>query len=438
MNRTLHYLPVLLLLLIAGVNQTWAEDTHGESSASYTTMGNNHKYTKITNDSQLKAGNKYLVVFEGDNEDGAMALSDAVKNSGGAQAVSIQNHTIETSVNSVGYPYEVTLGEMEGAWTLMVDGRYLGYHGSGSSLSYDSEIQNGSTWKIEFDDDGNAIIDNIYRDEYCLNYRGGNVAFFSCYKKNSPQKAIALYMLADESSDVENVALSDNGFFTYVTKNPIDWKKTLQSNKGDVNIHGYKVVGFNNTTTVLVEFGKEEANAYDASNAMTSQNITPAGTPIVLQGAGANTNLVIASTDQVKNVVGNKLKASPAGGTTVPSDGPKYYVLTLAGTTADGNMSNYIWQSCQAATTIKEGKAYLSSEDMDDNITATTNEAKGIFASFADVLNSNSGSATGISVINADTNAHKGDNTFYNMQGMKIERPVHGAYIYKGRKIIIK
>ena len=39
---------------------------------------------------------------------------------------------------------------------------------------------------------------------------------------------------------------------------------------------------------------------------------------------------------------------------------------------------------------------------------------------------------TGITVINVK----KADNTYYNLQGMKVENPSKGIYIYNGKKVI--
>lgn len=93
--------------------------------------------------------------------------------------------------------------------------------------------------------------------------------------------------------------------------------------------------------------------------------------------------------------------------------------------------------------TIRENRAYLklTADQFPNNnegefdgpgsaLENTSNEAK-IFLSFEDIEEP-AEEATGISVVNTK----QMDNTYYNLQGMKVENPSKGIYIYNGKKII--
>ena len=92
---------------------------------------------------------------------------------------------------------------------------------------------------------------------------------------------------------------------------------------------------------------------------------------------------------------------------------------------------------------IRENRAYLkltTTQFPNNNESATegpgsgldngTGDAK-IFLSFVD-FEEPTGETTGISVVDIKKN----DNTYYNLQGMKVENPSKGIYIYNGKKII--
>ena len=93
--------------------------------------------------------------------------------------------------------------------------------------------------------------------------------------------------------------------------------------------------------------------------------------------------------------------------------------------------------------TIRANRAYLkltTDQFPNNNESATegpgsgldngTGDAK-IFLSFVD-FEEPAEDATGISVVNTT----QMDNTYYNLQGMKVENPSKGIYIYNGKKVI--
>ncbi len=241
-----------------------------------------------------------------------------------------------------------------------------------------------------------------------------------------------------ETEDIsyEDASISTGGLYTYVTKNPIDWNKTLNNNTKVTNgIRAYKVVKFNKTKALLVQLGNHANNNSNDDANLNSEDITVAETPVVLQGASGGTYLVIAqSDDQPSKAVGNKLIAAAANGTTPTATQSLYALKKKAGATEDENLSNYIWRKLKTTQTVPYGKAYLNGEDMTtEEITEQTNAKKGIYASFDDLQNATTG------IVEVPTEEHKStDGYFYNLQGMRVAHPAHGIYIYNGRKIIIK
>lgn len=242
----------------------------------------------------------------------------------------------------------------------------------------------------------------------------------------------------DETEDIsyEDANISTGGLYTYVTKNPIDWNKTLNNNTKVTNgIRAYKVVKFNKTKALLVQLGNHANNNSNDKAYLNSEDITVAETPVVLQGASGGTYLVIAqSDDQPSKAVGNLLIAAAANGTKPTATQSLYGLKLKDKAEADENLSNYIWRKLTTKETVKNGKAYLNGEDMTtEEITEPTNTVKGIYASFEDLQNATTG------IVEVPTTERKStDGYFYNLQGMRVAHPAHGIYIYNGRKIIIK
>lgn len=268
---------------------------------------------------------------------------------------------------------------------------------------------------------------------------------------------------ASQSVDYEDVpTITKNGLYTYVTGTAIDWNKTLNNNEksGNDHIKAYKIIKFNTKKAVLVQLGRNADNPYTPKDGMTdaqkqeareksSEDATIAETPVVLQVTDATDidngiHLVVAKTDdQPSTAQGNKLIGVTAASGVTIKEGDTFFVMhpKSSGSTSTA-LSDYQWNPLKAGRIIPKGKAYLNStskytgEISDDE----GYPAKGIFTSFEDLVDYANQNATGITDINAEPKQPVGrhDNTFYNLQGMKVEHPTHGIYIYNGRKIIIK
>lgn len=243
-----------------------------------------------------------------------------------------------------------------------------------------------------------------------------------------------------ESTTTEAVTTND-GLVTYVTKRKIDWTATRNSNtKKDANgnavldsnnnliymVRGFKVTEFDANTVVLVELG---------TGAEGSEQYTPQNTPIVLKGATDDQTkhdvyLTVYDTDEtITPPEGNLLRASYNDVTA--KDGERLFVMQKINGT-------YGWHKLKTGRTVPDRKAYLNGVDEKTKVSVTESDPlQGKYVSFDDL--DNSGTTTGITDVNTETSV-KGhhDNTFYNLQGMKVGNPSHGIYIYNGRKIIIK
>lgn len=78
-----------------------------------------------------------------------------------------------------------------------------------------------------------------------------------------------------------------------------------------------------------------------------------------------------------------------------------------------------------------------SNDELQDNTSATpVTAAKRVTMIFdGDIIG---GTPTGIDEVNVNTDVASKDNSFYNLQGVKVSKPSKGIYIYQGKKIVIK
>ena len=161
-----------------------------------------------------------------------------------------------------------------------------------------------------------------------------------------------------------------------------------------------------------VSFGTEEAYiievADDTEAVLTEVSSVPAGTPVLLKGAGDHTLTVVASSST--NVSDNCLKVSD--GTITKADG--VYVL------ADGTygVGFYLWTG-EGENVLPAGKVY-----MEPNATTTR-------AFFALGVSDSQG-ISGVTVTTGQANY------MYDLQGRRVTKAVKGLYIVDGKKFMMK
>ena len=161
-----------------------------------------------------------------------------------------------------------------------------------------------------------------------------------------------------------------------------------------------------------VAFGSEEAyiinSASTSGTTLTEVSSVPAGTPVLLKGAGDHILTVVASSDT--DVSDNCLKVSD--GTITKTDG--VYVL------ADGTygVGFYLWTG-EGDNTLPAGKVYMEPN-------ATTSRA------FFALGVSDSQGISGVTVTTGQANG------MYDLQGRRVKKAVKGLYIVDGKKVMKK
>lgn len=157
--------------------------------------------------------------------------------------------------------------------------------------------------------------------------------------------------------------------------------------------------------------------AAEAGNVVTlskvADGIVPAGQGVVLSGEAGVTYAMEAAKTAGTELAGNALKAAVSA-TTIKNDNT--YVL-ICNSENKGQFA-----LLKNGETIPAGKAYIQ---IDDTQTA------------ANYLSIAFGTETAIKAIDAAKKT-VGDDAYYSLQGKKIERPQHGAYIHNGKVYVIK
>lgn len=192
-----------MLFLLLGNGGVWATD-----------------YKKITDDSGLEVGKKYLIVYE--NGTTGYVMGGVSSSYMGFVQSTIQDGvlTLPENVNII------TLGGDKAGYTLktsLSDG-YLYYKGSGTNLGTNTTIDNKTKWTITFDN-GLAHICNVGKnDRYVKNYTSNHT--FRCYQTSNGEW-VTLYKEVDnvtsiKADDVTYAADITSGEISYTINNPVE------------------------------------------------------------------------------------------------------------------------------------------------------------------------------------------------------------------------
>ncbi len=280
---------------------------------------------------------------------------------------------------------------------------------------------------------------------------------------------------------------------------PVD-KLLLSNDLGKITNEGVFIRTFSDYYARLIPEGLTAyyATGYDATNKIVNltsikDGIIPANTGVVLiyDGNTEGINFDPVMTPDVQTAETVSLEKADAEGTAprnngtepygygetnngegmnwlvtdlkhdTPSAGPvtrngnnviTYRNYYLANMDLDGNGSKtlgfYRVKAEAAAVNPKNvRKAYLampasvqtdgSNDELQDNTSATpVTAAKRVTMIFdGDIIG---GTPTGITDVNVNADVVSKDNSFYNLQGIKVSKPSKGIYIYQGKKIVIK
>lgn len=192
---------------------------------------------------------------------------------------------------------------------------------------------------------------------------------------------------------------------------------TAEAQNPTVTLSGAGMGTFCAPSTYKAPEDLEVYTAAEADNVVTltkvADGVIPAEQGVVLSGKADATYTMEPTTTDKTGLEGNALKAAVSA-TTINNENT--YVLIC------NNDNKGQFALLEKGETIPAGKAYLE---------LGSNEAGANYLSLA------FGNETAIKAIDAAKKT-VGDNAYYNLQGKKIERPQHGAYIHNGKVYVIK
>lgn len=162
-------------------------------------------YQKVTSSGDIVAGGRYLIVYNGDNDN--YALGDYNKSIYTNVSVTVNDNQVVTAVGT-GKPHEIELGGSTDNWTLYdnADGKYIAYTGSKNTISESATPGDEAKWKISIAD-GKATITNAAITERAIYYNASSPRF-ACYKATSQQQLPSLYKLMI-NTNIERPTVAD-------------------------------------------------------------------------------------------------------------------------------------------------------------------------------------------------------------------------------------
>lgn len=334
-------------------------------------------------------------------------------------------------------------------WNISLEEEGYTFHPNGSSSTWlyagnsnnGVRVGTGSAKHFSLSNEGYLTTTETTDRRYLGIYNSQDWRTYTSINSNIKEQTFAFY----KRVVVEEVQLNTDGYITYVTKNAIDWVKTLARNSQDgVDVHGYKVVDFGLDNGVsIVEYGVENLPSVTSTDKMYQEPIIPAGTPIIIQGKQGANYMVVADDENVAAPAGNLLLASDGNATT--TDDVKLFVLQKINQNGSG-IENYAFYKLTKGRTIPEGKAYLSSDNVtlpdpetpgfDPNKVRTSNPIRVLVQTNNDPLVSDdAGIIDGIGTVAQDS---EDGQVIYNLNGVRVNNPSKGIYVKNGKKVIIK
>lgn len=260
-------------------------------------------------------------------------------------------------------------------------------------------IANPNGWE-SFDEKSEAAA-TIQDNEQTFTYTIENVATLEIIQRDGiliRGKNIAITKVKlttyEDSYDAASVTISKAGIATYSNSN-----KALDFTNSGIKAY----------YASAVEIGKVT---------LTPINQVPAYTGIIVKGEPGPYEIPVI--DKIDGLGTNYLKAVGDwnGTITVSTDATIYYYSFTE--TATPTFSRVTQD-----TDIPAHKAYLETTI---EITPKTGSIKLVFTD---------DTSTGINEIETEVQ-ESGDNSYYNLQGMRVEHPTKGIYIHKGKKIVIR
>ena len=150
---------MVCIMAVLGVGQTWGAT-----------------FTKVTSESQLVAGKRYLLVYENSNSSAAMgSISSTSTKYGNSVGVTVSSNSINITSEAVNV---LTLGGNSTGWTFKtsIENKYL-FWGSGNSLNAQADAYD---WTISIASGGAATITSQQTTTRAIKYNTSSPRF-ACY-----------------------------------------------------------------------------------------------------------------------------------------------------------------------------------------------------------------------------------------------------------------
>ena len=375
-------------------------DTYGEASASYTINILDPdfvpaNYSKITSTDQLYADGKYIIICE----EYKKALSKISNNYGNAVKINLDNGmvTIDTE-NSKDNPYEITLGGKPNAYTFTTLQGKIGWPSDNYLNTSDNQ-----KWKISFDENNNALIDNAANTStarnLCYNNQFGNTSGpFRVYIKPESYSRVQIYRR-------NIICVGEEGYATFCNDMAYIMPK---------GVSGAVITSANTQNGVLT-----------TNYCYPEGSIVPAYTPLLIKAlTGTYDFLTVSSTDATApndNLLRGCKDIDENGKTYAGEGNYKYYILSHS---KDGERFGFFWAATNgAAITYKAPYAYLA-------IKTDSSKAPSMFSLDGDEY------TTGI--INIDNDKVFNNSTKFNISGQRVNKGYKGLIIMNNKKYLSK
>ena len=376
-------------------------DTYGEASASYTINILDPdfvpaNYSKITSTDQLYADGKYIIICEKYKK----ALSKISNKYGNAIKIDLENGmvTIDTK-NSKDNPYEITLGGKPNAYTFTTLQGTIGWTKDYNKFN----IESNQEWKISFDENNNALIDNAANTstarKLCYNNQFGNTSGpFRVYTQPELYSRVQIYRR-------NIICVGEEGYATFCNDMAYIMPK---------GVSGAVITSANTQNGVLT-----------TNYCYPEGSIVPAYTPLLIKAlTGTYDFLTVSSTDATApndNLLRGCKDIDENGKTYAGEGNYKYYILSHS---KDRERFGFFWAATNgAAITYKAPYAYLA-------IKTASSNAPSMFSLDGDEY------TTGI--INIDNDKVFNNSTKFNISGQRVNKGYKGLIIMNNKKYLSK
>lgn len=278
------------MFTFAGKN---ADGTSSEITVMYTVVERpaENVYTLITDASQLKAGNKYVIAYKGASESAAICNNGNMNGGNNQYRPALYDNAAKFRIDENNVLHDqtfgtsskegimvFTLGGSAGKWTLKADNYILS-----TAVPRPGELETGEWVKLYVTDkqpffamttkpsentisiaaDGSATITNSNSTGYVMKYMGTRfgmskvvdndyplVQLYGCVPQTKPEMPVVTYT---KTIDGENVATEDRGEYTAINGSKIT---VTSKNATRIDINGTKYAAVNGTYSFTTDVDK--------------------------------------------------------------------------------------------------------------------------------------------------------------------------------------